>query len=124
MGRVTLFLLAVPIHSSPAAPAFFIVFFSHPLLAMVVSYFDLFYLDCRGVVIRNRQSSSTESTNVGLNFALQPFLAKTCFSQLKSLSYFLTIYGSWHLTCCLVSSMCLTGCEMLPFICMNKSSVA
>lgn len=103
---------------------FLLGFFSHPLLAMVVSYFDLFYLDYRGVVIKNRQSSSTESTNVGLNFALQLFLAKTCFSQLKSLSYFLTIYGSWHLMCCLVSSMCLTGWEMLQFICRNKSSVA
>lgn len=103
---------------------FLLFFFSHPLLTMVVSYFDLFCLICKGVVIKNRQSSSTESTNVCLNCALQPLLAKTCFSQLRSLLYFLTIYGLWHLMCCLVCSMCLTGWEMLQFICMNKSSVA
>lgn len=97
MSRVTLFLLVVTIHCSPDAPAFFC--FSHPLLAIIVPYFDLFYLKCRGVVIKIMQPSSVVSTNVSINCALKPFLAKICMNQSRSLPCFLSIYGSRGLIC-------------------------
>lgn len=71
--------------ANPFQPRCTCIFYcsSHPLLAMVAPYFDLFYLICKGVVIKNTQPSSTESTSVSLNCALRPFLAKTCINQLR-----------------------------------------
>lgn len=83
MGRVTLFLPA----SNPFQPSchlhFLLGFFSpHPLLANVVSYLHLFYFGCKGAAI-NRQTSSMESTSVGLNCVLQPLFALGSFQPVE-----------------------------------------
>lgn len=62
---------------------FLLGFFSpHPLLASVVSYLRLFYFGCKGVAI-NRQTSSVESTSVGLNCVLQPLFALGSFQPVE-----------------------------------------
>lgn len=89
----------------------------HPLLANA-SYLDLFYFSHKGVAI-DSQTSSLESTSVGLNCVLRPFFALGSFQPIEM--PFTFPHSIWLVMSDVLSSVFqVSPCwEMLSFICVN-----